>query len=303
MGLVEKTFSQGEVIIKEGDIGKSFFQIVKGKAGVYADYGKADPFRIAVLEAGEFFGEMAIIEEYPRSATVVAIGTVTVIEITEEDLNAFFSENPEQIIELMTHIGKRVQSMTKDYDDAKALLKQLNGAEESKKKSLFSKIKKHIDAYQVNKNQLTDVKADPYGEKFESLKSDRTGKTETFTAGKIFFKEGESEFRKCMYILKSGSVGLYKNYRKSDEEKTSEMNALSVFGEIGMITFTPRSYTAVTESDETVVEIIYREDLEDIFRENPLKIELILRHLSNRLRCITIDFLKVCKEITENHGN
>ena len=56
MGLVEKTFSQGEVIIKEGDIGKSFFQIVKGKAGVYADYGKADPFRIAVLEAGEFFG-------------------------------------------------------------------------------------------------------------------------------------------------------------------------------------------------------------------------------------------------------
>ena len=279
MGLVEKTFSQGEVIIKEGDIGKSFFQIVKGKAGVYADYGKADPFRIAVLEAGEFFGEMAIIEEYPRSATVVAIGTVTVIEITEEDLNAFFSENPEQIIELMTHIGKRVQSMTKDYDDAKALLKQLNGAEEGKKKSLFSKIKKHIDAYQSNKNQLT------------------------FTAGKIFFKEGESEFRKCMYILKSGSVGLYKNYRKSDEEKTSEMNALSIFGEIGMITFTPRSYTAVTESDETVVEIIYREDLEDIFRENPLKIELILRHLSNRLRCITIDFLKVCKEITENHGN
>ena len=227
----------------------------------------------------------------------------TVIEITEDNLNAFFSENPEQIIELMTHIGKRVQSMTKDYDDAKALLKQLNGAEEGKKKSLFSKIKKHIDAYQSNKNQLTDVKADPYGEKFESLKSDRTGKTETFTAGKIFFKEGESEFRKCMYILKSGSVGLYKNYRKSDEEKTSEMNALSIFGEIGMITFTPRSYTAVTESDETVVEIIYREDLEDIFRENPLKIELILRHLSNRLRCITIDFLKVCKEITEKHGN
>ena len=45
MSFVEKTFSQGEIIIKEGDIGKSFFQIIKGKAGVYADYGKDDPFR------------------------------------------------------------------------------------------------------------------------------------------------------------------------------------------------------------------------------------------------------------------
>ncbi len=303
MGLVEKTFSQGEVIIKEGDIGKSFFQIVKGKAGVYADYGKSDPFRIAVLEAGEFFGEMAIIEEYPRSATVVAIGNVTVIEITEDDLNAFFKENPEQIIELMTHIGKRVQAMTNDYNDAKALLKQLNGAEEGKKKSLFSKIKKHIDAYQSNKNQLTDVKKDPFGERFDSLKGDTSGRTETYTPGKIFFKEGESEFRKCMYILKSGTVGLYSNYRKSDEVKNSEINALSIFGEIGMIAFTPRTETAVAESEETVVEIIYREDLEDIFRENPLKIDLILRHLSNSLRCVTIDFLKICKEITEKHGN
>lgn len=303
MSFVEKTFSQGEVIIKEGDIGKSFFQIIKGKAGVYADYGKNDPFRIAVLEKGEFFGEMAIIEEYPRSATVVAIGTVTVVEITEDSLNAFFNENPDQIIELMTHLGKRVQSMTNDYNDAKALLKQLSEAEEGKKKSLFSKIKKHIDAYQSNKNQITEPTADPFGEKFDSLKTDRSGKTETFTPGKIFFKEGESEFRKCMYILKRGSVGLYNNYHKSDEVKTAQMDALSIFGEIGMIAFTPRSYTAVSESEETVVEVIYREDIEDIFKENPLKIDLILRHLSYRLRCITIDFLKVCKEITEKHSN
>ena len=81
------------------------------------------------------------------------------------------------------------------------------------------------------------------------------------------------------------------------------MDALSIFGEIGMIAFTPRSYTAVSESEETVVEVIYREDIEDIFKENPLKIDLILRHLSYRLRCITIDFLKVCKEITEKHSN
>ena len=53
MSLVEKTFNQGEVIIKEGDIGKTFFRLLEGKAGVYADYGKNDPMRLAVLETGE----------------------------------------------------------------------------------------------------------------------------------------------------------------------------------------------------------------------------------------------------------
>ena len=302
MGLAEKTFSQGEVIIKEGDIGNSFFRILEGKAGVYADYGKDDPFRIAVLETGEYFGEMAIIETYPRSATIVAIGNVRVVEIPENDMNSYFEENPDQILELMKHLGKRVQAMTNDYNDAQALLKQLRESDDGKKnKSLFSKIKKHIDMYQNNKNKMAEPAViDPFGDAFASLKGDDSGNTETFTKGKIFYKEGDVS--RCLYLLKSGKVSVYKNFRNKDEAKTAELEALSVFGEMGLISDGTRTETVISESDDTKVEYIYVEDLEPLFNSNPVKIAMILRHLSFCLRSITNDFLKICKEITETYN-
>lgn len=301
MSLAEKTFRQGEVIVKEGDIGNSFFQILNGKVGVYANYGKGDPLRIAVLEKGEYFGEMAIIEEYPRSATVVAIGTVTVLEIPENDLNSFFTEYPEQIVELMKHLGSRVESMTKDYNDSVALLKELREDDEKKKKSLFSKIKKHIDTYNNNKNKITDPGEDPLNEAFGDFANDNSGKTETFTQGKIFFKEGEPGMG--LYILKTGTVGLYNNYHEKDEVKTAELKAIALFGEMGLMVGEKRLVTAVAESEETKVEVIYNEDLESLFQANPIKVALILRHLSYSLRKVTIDFLNTCKEITETYNS
>ena len=107
MSVVEKSFYKGEVIVKEGDIGDSFFRLIEGKASVYADWDKKDqePFRIALLETGEYFGEMAIIEAYPRNATIVAVGNVRVIEIPKDDLTTYFRENPDQILVLMKHLG------------------------------------------------------------------------------------------------------------------------------------------------------------------------------------------------------
>ena len=81
MGLVVKTFNNGDVIVKEGDMGRSLFRLVEGSADVITDHDTSDPFRLAVLNEGDYFGEMAIFEEYPRSATVVARGTVRAIEI------------------------------------------------------------------------------------------------------------------------------------------------------------------------------------------------------------------------------
>ena len=122
MGLVEKTFKNGEVIVKEGDTGKSFFQIVEGSAYVYAGTGKEDQIKLGVMEAGEYFGEMAILEAYPRSASVIAKGTVVVNEIPETELNSYLAEDPKRIIELMRHLGNRIQNMANDYSESKALL-------------------------------------------------------------------------------------------------------------------------------------------------------------------------------------
>lgn len=205
------------------------------------------------------------------------------------------------ILELMRHLGSRVQSMTNDYNDAQALLKQVRESEDAKKKSLFSKIKKHIDVYQSNKNKIDVPDTDPLREAFDGNTEKGSGEIKDFLKGRIIFKEGAPG--ECMYILHSGTVGMYSDFRKKEEVKLTELNAVSMFGEMGVIAAgEPRIATAVSETNDTKVEIIYPDDLVTIFNACPTKIDAILRHLSYRLRRINKEFLNTCKEITESYN-
>ena len=127
MSIVDKTYKNGEIIIKEGDSGNSFFRLLEGKAYVFSDYEKKDQLQLTVLEEGEYFGEMSILEDYPRSATIIAKGGAKVLEILSDDMGDYFEDHPDQLFELMKHLGNRVQSMENDYNDAKALLAKLLG--------------------------------------------------------------------------------------------------------------------------------------------------------------------------------
>ncbi|MBO4681094.1 MAG: cyclic nucleotide-binding domain-containing protein [Clostridiales bacterium] len=299
MGLAEKTYKKGEIIIKEGDVGKTLFYITEGKAGVYVDYGKKNPFRLGFVESGEFFGEMAILEAYPRSATVVAERNISVIEIPGDDMNSFFSENPDQIIDLMKLLGNRIQTMAADYVESQVLLKQLRDADEGKKKSLFSKIKKHMDTYQNSKGQLEEPSKEKLMAELEKYKNVSAGELKTLRKGMFIFREGKEE--QCMYILHNGKVGMYNNYRSKEEVMLSELEAVSFFGEMGIISDEPRNATAVVESNGATVEAISREDLQKMIKTCPNKVYMILRDMSYRLRKLNVDFLKTCKEITENY--
>ena len=107
MSTIEKTFSNGDIIIQEGDKGNTFFQILEGKVGVYKDYDKENETKLATLEQGQYFGEMAVIESYPRSSTVVADGDVKVLEIAAEEMKEYVSQNPDKILAIMKLLGAR----------------------------------------------------------------------------------------------------------------------------------------------------------------------------------------------------
>ena len=301
MGMVEKTFKNGEVIVKEGEAGNSFFKITEGEAFVYAGFGKNDQIKLSVLQTGEYFGEMAILEEYPRSATVVAKGNVSLVEIPGGELGAYMAEDHDRIIELMIYLGSRVWSMTKDFCEAETLLAQLRQSDAEKKKSLFSKIKKHIDLYQSNKNQITELQQDPFREIFANLPERYSGDIATFARGDIIVNEGEID--NCLYIVRDGNVGLYQNMGQSNEVKLSGLSAVSIFGELGVLSEDSGSATAVVETDGTVIERISQEDVNYIYNYCPDKIKAILRLLSFRLRSLNTDFLNACKEITETYGD
>ena len=243
MAIVEKTFKSGEVIIREGEAGTTLFRLLSGNIGIYTEYGKKEQFRIAFLKSGGYFGEQAIIETSPRSATVVAECSVKVLEIPGNELTSFLKENPAG---------------------------------------------------------FSEPNAETFKQEFKRIKNEGPVRILTRSKGEIIYNPGDVQ--DCMYIVRSGKVALYKNYGTKEAEKVTDLNEVSFFGEMGMILDLPRETTAVVESDEARVEVIYKKDLEEVFRVCPIKINTLLTHLSFRLRHLTIDFLDICKDITSNYS-
>ena len=299
MSTVEKTFASGEIIIKEGDSGNTFFQLLEGNATVYKNYSQKNEVTIATLAPGQYFGEMAVIEKsYPRSTTVVADGEAKVVEISADELNEYFTQNPDKILAIMKLLGSRIKTTTEDYNEAKKVLDELRKSSSNNKYDGFFTNMIQQSIYLSSKNfRLERPSVESLREAQDAVSRLNSSEGETYNYGTIVFKEGETG--KCMYIVHSGKVALFSNYGAVNEVRLSEVNPGACFGEMGMISDDARDTTAVCEEGDTRVEIIRPEDLESLFQNSPEKIDMILKNLSYRLRSITYEYFKACKEICE----
>jgi CRP-like cAMP-binding protein len=99
----------GTVLCKEGDIGQEFFVIVDGKLKV-SRRGR----RIATRGAPDFVGEIALLEELPRTATVTAETPVRLFALTRKDFRHLLDENPSVERKVMRALARRLAEASKD---------------------------------------------------------------------------------------------------------------------------------------------------------------------------------------------
>lgn len=93
--LQERTYLKGETIFAEGDIGRALFIVFSGKVTLNklnADTGKSEP--LAEVNPGEFFGEMALLEEMPRSAGAAAAEETQVFMLFKTKLESLLFSYP-----------------------------------------------------------------------------------------------------------------------------------------------------------------------------------------------------------------
>ena len=97
------TFESKDMIIKQGDSGDSLFMITKGEVEVLVDDNV-----VATLTEGSYFGEIAIVADVKRTASVVACSEVTALRLLTNDFKNFICENPTVSISLMKEITLRL---------------------------------------------------------------------------------------------------------------------------------------------------------------------------------------------------
>ena len=86
----ELDLRKGKVMAEEGDRGREFFVLLEGEA----DVTKGDQ-SINTMREGDFFGEIALVTQMPRTASVTATTDVRVLVITERDFGALLKHSPE----------------------------------------------------------------------------------------------------------------------------------------------------------------------------------------------------------------
>lgn len=295
-----RTYLQNTVIFREGDVGKTFYQVLAGQVGVYIGYGTDQEKKLSDLGPGCFFGEIAVMGSYPRTATIVTGDSgATMLEISEDTLADAFEDNPMMILSLMQQLGRRIAALSADCTEAHEAVDALRSKSEAAAvPSLLDKAKMWVDYFFGSKNSSKPTLEEKMtGENGGHLKDGYSAQIFTCNAKTVIFKEKDPAA--CMYAVHYGRVGIYSGYGTDDERLLTELCADSFFGELGMLCALPRSATAVSMDDETTLEIIKPEDLSELFRKNPVKIMMIMNYLCRRLRSLTNEYATVCKELCE----
>lgn len=109
MKKVRRSFQDGEAIFWEGETSDIAFMIVDGKVELVKT-GPKGAVHLALLEAGDLFGEMGVLDTGPRSATAKALGPVTLEVIQRDDLLETIKTQPEMALAIMGKLVKRLRA-------------------------------------------------------------------------------------------------------------------------------------------------------------------------------------------------
>ncbi|WP_460501167.1 Crp/Fnr family transcriptional regulator, partial [Hymenobacter agri] len=101
----EVTFREGEEIFAKGDLGTSLFIVHDGQVGIFNG-----PQQLATFGPGDFFGELALLDAEPRSATAATLSEVLAFRIDQEDFYDVMEERGEVLRNILRMLCQRIRA-------------------------------------------------------------------------------------------------------------------------------------------------------------------------------------------------
>lgn len=249
-----KVFHQGDVIIRQGELGDCMFVIQEGQVEVVRAEGTVES-RLAVQGEGDFFGEMALVESEIRSATVRAIGTTRILTIDKRTFNRRVREDPSLAYRILQKMSSRLRELDGTVADVKA-----------------ADMDSCID-------RVGPAPTSPSSGEVRDM-------NRIYQPGETIIHQGQTDDN--MYFIEKGSVEILQN-RDGREVKFASAGAGDVVGEMAILESGIRSAT-VRALTETRVLVLDKMSFMRLVHEDPSLSFRLMKAISRRIRNLNVQF-------------
>lgn len=109
--LIERSFPKHKTIVEEGAPGDYMYIIVEGRVKVTKLSGDGREKILELLEVGDFFGEMSLFDEAPRSASVKGLSEVRILALARNDFLRLLSRSPDLALSVIQELTRRLRQV------------------------------------------------------------------------------------------------------------------------------------------------------------------------------------------------
>ncbi len=156
----QRHFQRNEVIFRQGEASRCMFQIESGKVGIFLNYGENDQRQLTELSAGQFLGEMGMLDAAPRSATAVSLdGETTLLVIDEESFSQYLAKEPDKMRVLLQQMSTRLRRISRDCAEACRTVSDVVEAEKAgreKDPALKNRIAKTLAGFEASRLEVQE---------------------------------------------------------------------------------------------------------------------------------------------------
>ncbi|WP_121062151.1 Crp/Fnr family transcriptional regulator [Chachezhania antarctica] len=150
----EVALKPGEVLFEQGNIGDAFYAVLTGALEISVLSQDGRKLVLALIRPGSLFGEIALFDPGPRTATLSAVEPSTVLRVRNADVLARIRETPDLAVDMITLAGQRMRAMNTQYSEQVFLALQPRLAR--KILALTADLATPTDPLRLNQSQFAD---------------------------------------------------------------------------------------------------------------------------------------------------
>ena len=123
-GSLGQWYSKGHVVIRQGDFGDNIYAVQEGELEVVKERKGGGEIQVAVLHAGDIFGEMAILQKEVRSATVRTLTEARLLTVDKKTFMSRVHEDPSLAFNIVRMMAQRIRALNAQLGERRARIER-----------------------------------------------------------------------------------------------------------------------------------------------------------------------------------